>query len=584
MSSEDVEMSDVNQPPHNNINDNSNAPDRSVSESFPPPSPPPLLHVNGTISAPKEVISLSSRDNSVEPVTDGPDSRTLVSDGDKPPPSKRIKTSQSAPVSAAGTGSKPKSTKTSKPRSPSPTPPPPRPPQIQTIRLEVTLGGPEHYDVNIGSLAKASGQRPSSPPPQKQTQDTTDSEDEGTDRPKVKKKKKHIASEYYDVTDPFIDDSELNIDNRTHFAQTKQQGFYVSSGEVALMRDSRSPKKPKSKKPPVSEAGPSKQDDGTKDRPISLLGDLRGEKRPKHYTVIDEGGRKRKVIDIPEFHPDLQPSLEGLKDFIAKEDWSVRGKFPPGLKPILADVALKAIHLGEYDDDFFNLMPSLFPYNRFTMMKLIKRMVFQDHYNLLTARQDELLEQLAQLTKEGFPKAQEEWEKSVAAWHRRHEKTKTAEPETGGASTPSVTDTAPQDDGGAASGTDGNEPENAPGTGKETTRDAHPPAKKYRLTEQMRSIIWQLVMLSNECCRLDNEKSELEATGHQVSEQGLRKTLYQRIVAAFPSGWLNSGQISREGSSFTMVTVFHVNLACSVSAMKKKFERDNPVAETDPDA
>lgn len=563
MSSEDVEMSDVN--PLQHINDDSNGPDRSASEFLQPP--PPALHVNGTISVPREVISLSSRDNSVEPVTGDPDSRTLVTDGDKPPPSKRIKTSQSAPVSAAGTGSKPKSTKASKPRSPSPTPPPPRPPQLQTIRLDVKLGGPEHYDVNIGSLAKASGQRPSSPPPQKHTHDTTDSEDEGPDRPKVKKKKKHFASEYYDVTDPFIDDSELNIDNRTHFAQTKQQGFYVSSGEVALMRDSRSPKKPKSKKPPVSEAGPSKQDDGIKDRPLSVLGEPRGEKRPKHYTVIDEGGRKRKVIDIPEFHPDLQASLEGLKDFITKEDWSVRGKFPPGLKPILADVALKAIHLGEYDDDFFNLMPTLFPYNRFTMMKLIKRMVFQDHYNLLTTRQDELLEQLARLTKEGFPKAQEEWEKSVAAWHRRHEKTKTAEPETGGASTPSVTDTAPQDDGGAASGTDGNEPENAPGTGKETTRDAHPPAKKYRLTEQMRSIIWQLVMLSNECCRLDNEKNELEATGHQVSEQGLRKALYQRIVAAFPGGWLNSGQISRE-----------------VSAMKKKFERDNPVAEPDPDA
>lgn len=563
MSSEDVEMSDVN--PLQHINDDSNGPDRSASEFLQPP--PPALHVNGTISVPREVISLSSRDNSVEPVTGDPDSRTLVTDGDKPPPSKRIKTSQSAPVSAAGTGSKPKSTKASKPRSPSPTPPPPRPPQLQTIRLDVKLGGPEHYDVNIGSLAKASGQRPSSPPPQKHTHDTTDSEDEGTDRPKIKKKKKHFASEYYDVTDPFIDDSELNIDNRTHFAQTKQQGFYVSSGEVALMRDSRSPKKPKSKKPPVSEAGPSKQEDGIKDRPLSVLGEPRGEKRPKHYTVIDEGGRKRKVIDIPEFHPDLQASLEGLKDFITKEDWSVRGKFPPGLKPILADVALKAIHLGEYDDDFFNLMPTLFPYNRFTMMKLIKRMVFQDHYNLLTTRQDELLEQLARLTKEGFPKAQEEWEKSVAAWHRRHEKTKTAEPETGGASTPSVTDTAPQDDGGAASGTDGNEPENAPGTGKETTRDAHPPAKKYRLTEQMRSIIWQLVMLSNECCRLDNEKNELEATGHQVSEQGLRKALYQRIVAAFPGGWLNSGQISRE-----------------VSAMKKKFERDNPVAEPDPDA
>ncbi|KAI6046608.1 hypothetical protein EDC04DRAFT_2876668 [Pisolithus marmoratus] len=546
MASEDVEMSDVNQPPHNT---DDNIPNRSASEFL---QPPPPTHANGSISAPQDLISLSSRDNSVE--TDGP---TLVSDADKPPPSKRIKTSQSAP-----------STKTSKPRSRSPTPPPPRQPQLQTIRLEVKLGGPEHYDVNIGNLAKASGQRPSSPPPQKQPHDTSDSEGEGTDRPKAKRKKKHFASEYYDVNDPFIDDSELNIDNRTHFAQTKQQGFYVSSGEVALMRDSRSPKKPKSKKPPVSEAGPSKQeDDGTKDRPISLLGDARVEKRPKHYTVIDEGGRKRKVIDIPEFHPDLQASLEGLKDFIAREDWSVRGKFPPGLKPILADVALKAIHLGEYDDDFFNLMPSLFPYNRFTMMKLIKRMVFQDHFNLLTARQDELLEQLTQLTKEGFPKAQEEWEKSVAAWYRRHEKTKTAEQETGGVSTPSVTDTAPHEDGGAASGTEGNELDNVPGTGKETTRDAHPPAKKYRLTEQMRSIIWQLVMLSNECCRLENEKNELEATGHQVSEQGLRKALYQRIVAAFPNGWLNSGQISRE-----------------VSAMKKKFERDNPVAETDPDA
>jgi len=45
------------------------------------------------------------------------------------------------------------------------------------------------------------------------------------------------ANEYYDVSDPFIDDSELAVDERTFFAQTKQQGFYVSSGEVALARD-----------------------------------------------------------------------------------------------------------------------------------------------------------------------------------------------------------------------------------------------------------------------------------------------------------------------------------------------------------
>ncbi len=49
------------------------------------------------------------------------------------------------------------------------------------------------------------------------------------------------------------------------------------------------------------------------------------------------------------------------------EQWDTKGKFPPNLKPLLVQVALKAIVLGEYDDNFFNLMPRIFPYNRFTM-------------------------------------------------------------------------------------------------------------------------------------------------------------------------------------------------------------------------
>ena len=43
--------------------------------------------------------------------------------------------------------------------------------------------------------------------------------------------------EYYDTNDPFIDDSELALDQRQYFAQTKQKGFYVSSGEIPLMKD-----------------------------------------------------------------------------------------------------------------------------------------------------------------------------------------------------------------------------------------------------------------------------------------------------------------------------------------------------------
>jgi len=84
----------------------------------------------------------------------------------------------------------------------------------------------------------------------------------------------------------------------------------------------------------------------------------------------------------------------------------------------------------------------------------------------------------------------------------------------------------------------------------------HAPSKRYRLTERMRNIIWELVVLSNESCRIENEKNQLENSTVQVSEQGTRKVLYQKIVQAFPEGWMSSGQISRE-----------------VSVMKKRFEQ-----------
>ena len=75
-----------------------------------------------------------------------------------------------------------------------------------------------------------------------------------------------------------------------------------------------------------------------------------------------------------------------------------------------------------------------------------------------------------------------------------------------------------------------------------------PPPKRFKLTEKMKGMIWNLVCLSNECCRIENEKSTLEGNSAQISEQGLRKVLYQKIVGAFPEGWMNSGQISRDGT------------------------------------
>jgi hypothetical protein len=37
-------------------------------------------------------------------------------------------------------------------------------------------------------------------------------------------------------------------------------------------------------------------------------------------------------------------------------------------------------------------------------------------------------------------------------------------------------------------------------------RDSNPPPKRYKLTDEMKVLLWQIVALSNECCKLENEK------------------------------------------------------------------------------
>ncbi|TFK73085.1 hypothetical protein BDN72DRAFT_762326 [Pluteus cervinus] len=507
-----------------------------------------------------------------------------------PPPSlPSSKPASTVKPSSTRTSTKPRSTKAAKARSPSPSPPPPTPAQpLTTIRLDIPLQGPEKYEIDISSLSKETGQRPPTPVPVKR--DTSESEGEGEDEQDKneeadgkKSKKRKVTAEYYDISDPFIDDSELEVDQRKYFAQTKQQGFYVSSGEVALLKDN----KP-AKKHLLADSGPSSgqstshkpaKGEGTKDSPITLTGDedrsragkgdanmdgdgneQSGDKRKRYQIIQDPNGKRRKIINTDSYPKELRDAIEEIKAAIAKEDWTQKGKFPQNLKPLLSDLALKAIKNNEYDEQFFTLMPQLFPYNKFTMSKLIKRTVYPDHHALLIQRQDALLEELKKEAEQGFAKAEEEWEKSVVAWDKRQEKAR-AEAATSTPADPTDS-TAPTRHGTEEMDVDHPIHDSGSGVGdnnrqKNNTRDQHPPAKKYRMTEKLKGIVWDLVLLSNECCRLENEKNTLEGSVLQVSEQGLRKVLYQKIVAAFPEGWMSSGQISRD-----------------VSAMKKKFEKE----------
>ncbi|KAF9028565.1 hypothetical protein BDZ89DRAFT_1133534 [Hymenopellis radicata] len=407
----------------------------------------------------------------------------------------------------------------------SPTPPPiVPPPPLQTIRLDITLGGPENYEVDINTLALDTGQRVpvNVETTAKAAADTSESEQEPEPEEQIPVRK-NFQQEYYDTNDPFIDDSELAVDDRKFFAQTKQRGFYVSAGQNQNGADTKD-NRGRLARVPIALDG---TDDEHPERAVT------GQKR-KRYVSVTENGKKRKIIDVTSFHPRLQTAIDDLKAAIAKEDWSNKGKFPPNIKPILAQTALLAVELDEYDDDFFNLMPTIFPYNKFTMTKLIKRTIFVEHTALLVRRQDALLEQLGKLATEGFKKAEDDWQNAVVAWDRRQEKARQQKEAEGGFE----------------------------GTINARTGTSEPPdprhgLAKYRMTDAMKNIVWELVLLSNESCRLENEKNQLENSIIQVSEQGLRKVLYQKIVAVFPEGWMSSGQISRD-----------------VSAIKKRLEKE----------
>ncbi|KAI0263287.1 hypothetical protein BC834DRAFT_924981 [Gloeopeniophorella convolvens] len=593
----------------NNIKPTDSSVAIAVSVSAPPALPPPD----------------SQHPSPLAPSRD-PDSASDAASAPPPPPSKPPKSRAGAKPASA----KPKS-KAARARSASPSPPPPvPPPPLRTIRLDIVLGGPDKYEVDVGALAKATGQRPATPPPAvKRYESESEHEGEGegapedgaatTDGEKKKgkkvcmracapsyaQKKKNLASEYYDLTDPFIDDSELAQDERTFIAQTKQQGFYVFSGEVALLKEKahhRHRAKKTALPAPEPIAGPSNYPHalqhppasssasappalantpasasasaGTRDVPIALLSDgedAGGKRKARGAADSPNGKKRRRVVDIHPFHPDLAVAIEDLKAAISKESWEPKGKFPPGIRPVLGAVALKAILLNEYNDNFFNLMPRIFPYNRFTMSKLIKRQIFPEHMALLVKRQDELLAELKDAADEGFPRAQEEHERSVAAWGARAARPLSPPAHAHARAEKKQEKARPEGDGGGGGGGGGSAsaegspaPPDADGDARDGKAQAHAaPARKYKLTEGMKGTIWKLVCLSNECCRIENEKNSLEGSASQVSEQGLRKALYQKIVAAFPDGWMSSGQVSRE-----------------VSVMKKKFEKEAMESES----
>ncbi|PWN53891.1 hypothetical protein IE53DRAFT_85172 [Violaceomyces palustris] len=416
----------------------------------------------------------------------------------------------------------------------------------------------------------------------------------------------------YDTKDPFVDDTELEVDEPTYFSKPKADGFYVTQGpvELAKLKPSRrqgAPVAPKDRPKPVSirdaksgfagatnkliakraaaagsvksisasvpssstgsngsmqlksllnggnalssQAGdessrmevqtPTKKPrpEGTRDSPIKVDDDPTSG-RPSSSTPSGQlaNGKKNRYPTVP-VDPRLAQAFEDLKVLVSKESFAVKTKFPPSLKPPLIQTAKLAVELGEYNDNFFNYLPTIFPYNRFTMMKLTKREFFEEHMNYFRELQDEHMEHFGQMIAESFPAQKAEYEKAHREWVERGgaEKSK-------GATDPIASEGIDKEagDGGDPMDVDGQRPEGEEG-------EAAEPQKKWKWTEEMREEVFTCITVENAMSEIRNEKLKLENAPEAYSEINARKTLYKRMEKLWPEeGWTTSTSISRE--------------------------------------
>ena len=149
----------------------------------------PLATDNGDHSTSPLPPSSSSADSATSPksaATDNDSGDASSSETNKPDP--KPKPDGSPPASASA---KPKSSRHARSPSPSPPPPPTRPP-LRTIRLEIKLGGPNNYEVNLSALTKEIDQRPPTPEPVKRDSSDSEGEAEGGDEGKPQPKKRRV--------------------------------------------------------------------------------------------------------------------------------------------------------------------------------------------------------------------------------------------------------------------------------------------------------------------------------------------------------------------------------------------------------
>ncbi|KAG9092007.1 hypothetical protein FRC06_000292 [Ceratobasidium sp. 370] len=564
-------------------------------------------------SSPPDATSTPTRDRDVFKLDDflsghrGPDDTGDTTDhATLDPPTSASVTPQTPTTAAALPTATPASTKPTKPakskrrvsRSPSPLPPPP---PMLTVRLEWSLPRPgttehnEKYAVNVREMARDTGQRHATPVPP--TRAPMDSDDDGAKgdtsavegagkEVKRRRRKRREEDSEYDLSDAFIDDSDLQRDSRTHFAQTKQQGFYVSSGEVALVKDKQAPK-PRKRAP----AAPSK--------PLSKVATTKAAQSRVASTPTSNLSVSTLAATLPQ--PMLTSGAPVYK----------RTPSPPTSSPIPSHAASLPRIATPSNDPGFNPDLSLMSYTseagdgtRQSPIALDDARWDRSGHGMISP--SDVSGRMGSPGAAGYGIKRQRTETNGAGGSGtvtpigangevKNKKQRKAEGEPFSVEMERLFAELHQEVGTYSWENKAKFPPNLKPRltqvaaealrlgeygenffnrlpkifpyNRFTMMDPPMPQKRYRWNDVIKDNVWQQVCLCNEIAALANEAHGFDPNiAQKVSEQSLRKNLYQKIVGVFPEGWLTSNLISRE-----------------VSEMKRKEKKANDTGEADDD-
>ncbi|GAA5960479.1 hypothetical protein JCM3765_003649 [Sporobolomyces pararoseus] len=480
-------------------------------------------------------------------------------------------------------------------RSPSPPPLEPKKPP-PTIRLSVTLPPrslPDTPQYNIVEMAKDAGILPREeiPKPKDSNSGGEESESDGQggrrkkdkgkgkdegggDGPPPKKRKRGpnvILGRFggYDTEDPFVDDTELALYEPRHYHRPKKEGYFVCIGQVEC-----APKR-------GGGGGGKRSRPSTTTKKIVIGSDGK-------QIVIDtpQGGASNGKIETPfgtsgvptfgseppkparkpgEFSKELEENFEMLKVESDKESYAVKNKFPPHLKELLTSVAHLALDLNEFDEYFFARLPQIFPYNKFTLTKLVKREVYPKRMNDYNKKQEELLDILKEGIAEHYEEQKKEFEELHAAWVKEKEEKENGAMKVDASSGPSTpapgSSTIPAF--GAApvsvTGTPGGGESPAPATDGAVAEEDKEPKFKFRFNDMMRSALYWAADYEDRKSSIIEEKQKLEKSTTRPNDpekphnqKTARKQIYAKITALWPDGVMQTNQISREISNYKL--------------------------------